>query len=69
MVLGPVFNGAVERVADLHAARLLGDALDEALVDAFLDEQPAGRDAVLAFVEEDGVAGLRGRPAACTRTC
>lgn len=65
MVLRPVFNGAIEWVTDLHAASLLGDALHEALVDALLDEQAAGRDAVLAFVEEDGVARLQERPAMC----
>lgn len=58
VVLGAVIAGSVEGVADFHAAGLLGDALNEALVDALFDEHTSSSDAVLAFVEEHRVARL-----------
>ena len=47
----------VERVAELAALGLLGQPLDELLVDLLLDEQPAAGRAALAAVEVDGVEG------------
>ena len=45
----------IERVADDAALGLLGQPLDEFVVDLVLDEQPAAGRAALAAVEVDGV--------------
>ena len=55
--LRALLGGRVERVADLALLGLLGQALDELLVDLLLDEQPAAGRAALAAVEVDGVEG------------
>ena len=55
--LGALLGLGVERVADDAALGLLGEPLDELLVDLRLDEQPAAGRAALAAVEVDGVEG------------
>ena len=55
--LRALLGGRIERVADLALLGLLGQPLDEFLVDLLLDEQPAAGGAALAAVEVDGVEG------------
>ena len=55
--LRALLGGGVEGVADLALLGLLGEPLDEFLVNLFLHEEPATRGAALATVEVDGVKG------------
>jgi len=64
VVLRPVVGAGVERIAYLHFLYLLDDAIDEPVVDRFLDEESTGGDAVLAFVEKD-----RAHPLHNNKTC
>ena len=53
--LRSLLGGRVERIADFSLFGLLGQAADELLADAVLDEQPAPRRAALAAVEVNRV--------------
>ena len=55
--LRALLGGRVERIAELALLGLVGQALDEFLVDLLLDEQPAAGRAALAAVEVNGVEG------------
>ena len=59
--LRALLGGGIERIADLALLGLLGQPLDELLVNLLLDEQSAAGGAALAAVEVDGVEGAGDR--------
>lgn len=58
VVLRPVHGRPVQRIPDLHLSYVRNDSFDKLVVNGRFHEHASGGDAVLAFVEEDGLAGL-----------